>query len=400
MADLSAYIAFNVLLNKSVNTPVITLTDPFNYPAGVGIYVTGVFTITQPDGIVVQGSFTSPDITYNTKSTNKELRLSSDGNFQQGLYVISYTVKCTGYTDTQLTKAFNLSYNEATVQITDLTDVFTPSLQQVDSTNYTQTGYNIASKTYSWSAVVNSVNGTVQTITGNAILFNMIYSGSYYDANYAISFQSIVTFTSTTYTYLTLIDKFTSTYSIDAYTPPTLANLLVSLTNLKTQIEAGTYCGQKCGCGTPDYTPFNTAESIYNLIIQRGQEGETVGLDAYITQLLGIFNCTTYRVQTHTNQPIPAYNFGGSTGGVHVPIQFTVGSGAPYAPAAGTFAYNNPTLAGEGTFIVFRQAIGDYLVAGTDFTYNTSGGFTLTNATPQSSAFVSDERFTLIFNTN
>jgi hypothetical protein len=133
VADLSAYIDFSVQLDKSVDPALVRLTDPDNYPAGVGIYIRGVFSVTQPDGISVDGNFTSPDV-YSSGGqlvvATKELRLASDGvALQNGLYTITYTVQCTGYTDTVLTKAFTLDYASPSVIITPLKDVFTPQIQ-------------------------------------------------------------------------------------------------------------------------------------------------------------------------------------------------------------------------------------------------------------------------------
>lgn len=74
------------------------------------------------------------------------------------------------------------------------------------------------------------------------------------------------------------------------------------------------------------------------------------------------------------------------------PIQFVVGSGALYVPNNGDSSYNNPTLAGKNNYSIYRQIIADYLFAGIDFTYLTTGGFTLLSST-----FIYGERFTLTF---
>lgn len=397
MANLQSYIDFSIKFDKSVSTPVIRLTDPNLYPVGIGVYVTGIFSIKQPDGITITGSFTSPDIYWSSSGfvvAEKELRLATDGSLQNGTYVFTYTVRCTGYDDTILVKTFVLNYATPSVLITDLTDVFTPALQQLDSTVYSQANFTAGTPTRAWIADILYVGSVVQSVTGTAIMFDMAYSGSYYDAHYNISFSSVFTSTGVLLTYLTIKDKITALKQIDAYTPPTLAVLLTGLTTLKLAIEAGTYCGG-CGCGcTPDYAPYTLAVSIYDNIIARGLNGDTVGLSDYVDQLLKIFNCSGILNQTQTYVAIPAYNFGNSgSSGIHAPIQFTVDSGGTYAPASGTQDYVNPTIAGNNNYIIYRQAIADWLVEGVDFNYRTEGGFTLLAST-----FVSTERFTLAFN--
>lgn len=398
MANLDSYIDFSIVLDKSVTTPVIRLTDPNNYPVGIGVYINGVFSITQPDGITVTGNFTSPDIYWSGSAlvvASKELRLATDGNFQNGLYTITYVVKCTGYTDTILTKTFTLTYTPKTLLITDLTDVFTPSLEQLDSTQYAQDGFDTPTITRAWSASINYVGSIVRTVTGTAALFDMVYSSNYWDAQYIISFYSIASYVlNSPDNWVTIIDKFTTDYQVDAYTPPTMQSLLAQLTTMKQEVDAGTYCGGKgCGCGCSDEQAFLNAQADYNLLKNSGCNGDTVGIYYLIPQMLKLFTCNGNLIQSHTNAAITAYNFGcGSSSTLHPPIQFTVDSGALYAPISGQPVYDNPTLAGNNAYTIYRQAIGDFLVKDTDFTYNTSGGFTLSSTT-----FVSGERFTLVF---
>lgn len=313
MANLSTYIDFSIVFDKSVDTPVIRLTDPNNYPAGVGIYLSGIFTIRQPDGITVTGSFTTPDIYWSGSGlvvAEKELRLSTTLAIQKGTYSFTYTVRCIGYTDTTLTKTFNLIYDTPIVSITDLNDVFTPSLKQLDETVYTQPFFPSVSVTRSWSADIKYAGASVANVTGTAALFDMAYSGDYYDAEYDISFEAIMTTTNFLITYLTVIDKVSSDYILDAYTPPSLTVLLTALDLLYTQITNGTYCGNSgCGCCDPvDYSKWTEASQLYQSILADGLAGNTIGLYAKIVHLEKIYYCGIY-APTHTNEIIPAYSF-------------------------------------------------------------------------------------------
>lgn len=397
MANLAQYVDFNVILDKSVTTPVITLTDLNNYPLPIGLYVTGVFTITQPDGITITGSFTSPDTYYNHWAVNKELRLNSTGGFQNGTYIFKYVVKCIGYDDTTLIKTVNFQYQNKSVTITNLVDVFTPSIMALDGTNYTQIGYTVTTTSRSWSAYIKYAGTSIVHLTSTAILFDLVYNTKYYDAHYDIDFESILYYQGNEdidLDWLYVREKFTATDQIDAYTPMTLSDLVTGLISLKTAIDDGTYCGG-CGCCCPpDYTPYNTAVSLYEQIIARGLDGDTVGLDEYVLQIKKIINCNGIISQTHTNTFIPAYNFGNTGGGgsVHAPIQFTVGSGGTYVPAAGTTDYDNPTIAGNNKYQIYDSGIANFLEEGVDFNYKTTGGFTLI-----ASVFVGGTRYTLAF---
>ena len=399
MPDLSAYVDFSVSLDKSGITPEIVLTDTSTYPGGVAATVTGVFSVTQPDGISVVGNWTTPDVTYVGSAltpNSKELRLATDDNFQNGLYVISYTVKATGYTDTPKTKTFVLIYTPVKLGISDLSDVFTPSLQVIDSTRWAVSGFASPTVTRAWTAAITYVGSGIQNITSNAILFDLSYSGSYYDAHYDITFNAIATYVNSTAAWLSLTDVLSSDFQLDEYTPPTLTQLRNSLTALKTSIDDDTYCGGGCGCGSADYTPFNTAQNVFDIFLQNGQNGDnTESLYPDIVKMTKIFNCSGLVYTEHTNAVVPPYNWGIPVPPyiIHTPIQFTVGGGQPYAPADGDTDYINPTLAGFTGYLVFSQSNGDYLTAGTDFTYNNAGGWSWLNGR----TFAYSEKYTLIF---
>lgn len=398
MANLNAYIDFSVALDKSdPDNPVIRVTDTGTYPGNIELYLEGIVSITQPDGISVDGSFSDPDIYSsggNLVEAEKELRLSETDTLQNGVYSITYTINVTGYDTTQLTKTFTLDYTATSVIITNLKDVFTPDLAVVDGSIYSQAGFTTTTTTRAWSADISYVGSTVQTVTGTQLLFDMAYLSDYYDAHYAITLGVTITYTMTgSYTWVSVIDLLEAATQMDAYTPPTLAELLDSLNTMYSQIEAGTWCGSgNCGCES-DYDVWNRAESLYQNIIENGQDGNVTGLDSKVDQLLKIFNCSGVLDRDHTGEEIPAYDWGTTqTFSLHRPIQFTVGSGAQYAPANAATSYINPTLAGNNSYLIFIQGEASFLVEGTDFSYRVGGGFDLI-----SRSFVLSDRFTLSF---
>jgi hypothetical protein len=295
---------------------------------------------------------------------SKELRVATDNNFQNGNYSITYTVKATGYEDTVKTKTFTLSYTPVTTAIADLTNPFDPAVQVIDATHYPVAGFNTPTVIREWTGYINSAGSTIQTLGSTAALFDLAYGGNYYDAHYDLTFSALATYVHTTNTWVSIKDKFATTYQIDAYTPATLNSLRNSLQAMKEQIEAGTYCGGcGCGCEGTDYEPYQTAMSLFEGFINNGQNGlSPYELFPTYEQLLKLFNCSGILNLTHTNAVIPDYDWGTVVPPFiqHRPIQFIVDGGQQYAPADGDTDYLNPTLAGYTGYLVYSSADANY----------------------------------------
>lgn len=390
MADLSAYIDFSVRLEKSPTASAMVLTDPNGYPAGVDTTLVGYFKITQPDTIVVEGNFGTPDIEWDGSAltvATKELRLRATGGFQQGTYTIEYHVEAAGYDETILTKTFSLSYNSPTLTVSDNFDVFTPDLSVTDDTVYTQTGMTLDSTTRAWEATIISVEGTNQDINASTQSFDLAYLASYYDSQYDVSLTSTANYTLTTPNdWVTIEDEqeFEETYY--AFIPPTLIELLEMLTAYKATVDAGScICGSGCAsnCDTLIQT-YSLAVSIYTHIIERGREGETEGLDAYVIQLKKLLSNCVNPAYVNTNEAIGAYDWGGggAAGTFAFETQMIVGSGVNNAPAAGALTYTDADIIGKRVLVVVDSLImGVGLADRVSYTYNMATG-TITWNTP------------------
>lgn len=304
MSDLSAYANFTVQLditNKSA--PVVILTDTGTYPVGVPAGITGIFTITQPDGGIRTGSFTTPDIIYSAgalQPASIAIRLTSDSKLQCGVYVFRYELNHSSYLPTVLTKTFTLAYDAATQTITNQFDVFVPELKYLDESDYDVTGYT-KSLTRAWSAV--AVPGTV---TGTAALFDIVYSSSYYDAAYAITLAATIVYTSVTYAYLTIKEKLTISESADAYTPPTADELLGYLTTLKTRMDA---LRNNCEEYDEAKAAYQYAYSLYNHFFKRICSDDTIGAYTYIQEILDILHHHQSITTTHLNTPLTVFEY-------------------------------------------------------------------------------------------
>jgi len=308
--NLGAYINFVATLDKSTGSPEIRITDTGSYPGGVPPTLTGFFQVTQPDGVLVaSGSFSSPSVFWNGGAltvTTIALRLRADGNFQQGGYLFTYNLRAPGYTDTTLTKTFQLTYSRPKLVIADAFNIFTPLLEVSDTTLYVQPGMSFISGTRAWSALIHSVNGTDQTVTGALADFNLAYLGDYYDASFAIDLTVTPSYIlDTPDDWMTLIDKIVATtLTLQSQVPQTIAQLDTSLQALKDKADAA------AGCTTcKDRDNYSYASALYSDFRRRGCDAAFGGLTKTYFQLIKLLNNGVNPSYTHTNAPLTAYDF-------------------------------------------------------------------------------------------
>lgn len=355
--DLSQYISIACTLDKSQSSPTWKIIDNSNYPAGVAQTIAGILTVTQPDNITLANSnFGAPNIFWNSGAlvpANLELRLDNTNSFQRGGsgYIIIYTVRAPGFTDTVLTKTFSLQYNPPPLVVTNNFDIFTPDLSVQDSTTYPQTGLTFVSVTENWTVSIISVEGVTETLSGSGQSLDLAWLGSYYDSVYNVSLTVFPQWQLTgSSTFVTIIDDLQTAATFYAQIPPTLAQLLASLTTLKSQVDAAI-----CDCNTYNVllARYNLANSIYSQLILRGQTGSLAGLNVYVYQLEKIFNNNVNPTYVNTNGVIPPYNWGtGGSGSVAwsaitgkpstITVEWTVGASG--FPGAGATTYTDARL--------------------------------------------------------
>jgi hypothetical protein len=398
MANLSAYIDFNITLTKSDTTSALVLTDPDNYPAGVDVDLLGYFVITQPDTITLTGNYITPDIYWNGSaltSATKELRLLSTGGFEQGTYTITYHIVAPGYDETILTKTFNLVYTTPDLVVTQNFDVFTPSLSVTDDTVYTKTGMTLETTTRAWTANIITVEGTPRAISSSTQTFDLSYLGSYYDSEYDIFLTvNLVYQLNAPNDWVTINDTITFQHVYYAFIPPTLIELLELLTAYKTTVDAANcICGTGCvdNCTLLKNT-YSLAVSIYTHIVERGRNNEIIGLSAYVLQLQKLLsNCVT-PAYTNTNEVMPAYFWGNPPTGTVFAFykQMIVGSGVNNAPANGATTYTDTNLIGKNVIVYLDSLLmGNGLSDRVSITYNSTTGTITWNTTLNSPQLIS-----------
>ncbi len=363
MANLSAYLNFSVTLRYDLATKVIRIVDTSAYPVGVNAGITGIVSITQPDGIVVSGSFASPDVTWSGSAltvAEKELRVATNGQPQNGSYTVTYTVRHASYDDTTLTRVFTLNFTQPELVITKAFDVFTPEIRAIDTTDYDVTGLLLQNVTRSWSADI----GTVGSTTGSTQEFDIAYSGQYYDAEYDITLESTVEWDLSSFSYVTIFKKISKTVSGSADTPKTIADLRDDLDAFKLELDALINNSDRYETKNTLYTK---ASLLFQQMVDRGRNGELTGLEDYHYEIVRLLNDGVSPSYTNTNTAIAAYNWGVGSGSAtwasitgkpqSERIQWVTGDVG--FPAAGTSTLTDARLSNV-KIIYFRNGIQQY----------------------------------------
>lgn len=360
MANLSAYLNFSVALRYDLASKKIYLTDTSSYPAGVSSGITGIVTVTQPDGVTRTGSFASPDVTYDYGALTQgiiELRVGTDGLPQNGAYTVTYTVRHSGYDDTTLTRVFLLNYSDPLVVITKSFNVFSPVIKAVDTTSYDVTGLSLQGLTRAWTATI----GSVGTKVGSDQEFDMSIGGSYYDADYAIGLTSTVNWTLSNYSWVSLYKKVTASATGSADTPKTLAQLRALLDAYKLELDALINNDFQYDTKNAYYTK---ASLLFQQMVDRGRYGEYAGLEDYYWEIVRQLNDGVAPSYSNTNAVIPAYDWGTNVGSASwstitnkpssIRIQWVTGDGS--YPAAGTSTFTDSRMS-DVKIIYFRNGI-------------------------------------------
>ena len=288
-------VSFNVRFDLT-GAPKLVLTDTTgSAPAGM----VGIYTIIQPDGYVRTGNIDSPD-TVAGGVFQYNLSPDSIGGPQCGNYTIKLTVAAPGYFSTDFTRTFAFSYAPVSLSLTKNFDIFTPNLSYSDGTNYSVSGYSTGAVTRSWLS--NSTPTGNKTSSGVSI--NLAHNGQYYDAVYTTTLASTLTYQHTTNAWLSVAESLTKTEVASACTPKPLDELVQMLESFRNgDID--------CAGETPD---FDRAQILYTHLIDMlrllltGDIGQPGVLKVY-EDFLFLVRGNQSVPCTHTNQPIPPYDF-------------------------------------------------------------------------------------------
>lgn len=278
-------ISFNVKFDLT-GSPLLVLTDTSTIPSGA----TGIFTITLPDNYNRVGSHSSPDIVSSGAAFSSPLRLDSKGQVQNGQYTIKYEIKTTDNVVSTFTRTFQFAYTPVELVMTEGFDVFTPRLTYKDDTNYQVSNFNNGSVTKAWT--VSSI--PTGTLSFSSDTIDLISGGKYYDAAYAVTLSSTLTYTHQVYSWLTVRETVTKQVNTYAETPPTLDGFVSEISDLKKTLDGLVNTNQ------PYYdakAAFESAQTFFTHIIDKLKVGNTTNVYKDLKDLILVIN----------NYQVPAY---------------------------------------------------------------------------------------------
>ncbi len=280
-----------------ISTPTLVLTDTSTYPAGA----VGIYNITQPDGYTRTGNFNSPDVTVSGGTFSSLLRLSSTGGVQNGEYVIEYEIKTTDDVVTTFTRTFQVAYDAVNLNLREDFDVFTPKLRYFDDTNYQRSNFNNGPVTRSWS--VTSVPTGTKTSSTNSI--DLIHNNNYYDAYYNGTFTASTLYTHQVYTWFTVDERVSKSFTSYAQTPPGLIAIVTEISGLKTELNERINTGNEFGQIKAD---FEYAQTLFVHIIDKIKTNDVADIYTDLKDLIRVLNNYQLPQYTPCNCPILPYD--------------------------------------------------------------------------------------------
>lgn len=295
-------LAFSVQFDLS-GSPKLVLTDTTPYTGSEAEDIVGYFELTYPDGITRTGNYTSPDVEWDGSELPAfefSLRLDSQQNVQRGQYVLTYYADHPSYTPTSITRTFQWEYSEKTLTLTKDFNVFSPELFYRDETNYAQSNYDITSQSWDWTAVVGSVGSPAPGTTAD---FDLAISGVYYDAVYTIIFQTDLLYTHQSYSWLTVLQRYTEEISTTADTPCSPNALISCLNELKAELDEAV---NNCTNYATLKARYEYANALLTHLFHRLRVSDTDGAEELIEEFDELTNCDGC---IDRNEPILPYDF-------------------------------------------------------------------------------------------
>lgn len=356
---LTNYISFNVKF-LFTGTPSLLLT-PITTLGSEEVDLKGYFKITQPDCISESGNYASPDAEWDaTALTTKtiQLRLGADQLFQKGTYSITFYADHPDYLPGEFTRTFDFNYKPVTQTISQNFDLFTPDLSYSDDTVYKKSGFATTTETSAWTATSPAGAITPSSVSD----FDLVIGGGYYDSIYVIAYTKTALYTNTANTWLTVLQGWDYSATVQSYIPQSMAMLLTYLTSLKDN-------------GKCDYQVlYEKAETLFSHIRARVCNRQTAGLKEYVEEFYRLTHSYQPKVHTNTNTIIPAYDFTtGCTGASVVKQTYSI-TVAATVDGQTVFAFNLPS-----GYRIIRVQKGIVKLNGASYSY-TSPNLTLIGA--------------------
>jgi len=143
------------------------------------------------------------------------------------------------------------------------------------------------------------------TITGSSAIFDMVFGGSYYDANYVVTLTSSLLYTNTTYNWLTVQETVTKTVSTYAETPPDVDEIVNEISDLKLALDQAI---NSCQVYDNIKAEFEFAQVLFLHIMDKVKIADMDNIYTDLKDLLRVLNNYQIPAYTPTNLPIPPYD--------------------------------------------------------------------------------------------
>lgn len=307
------------------STPKLKVADNSTFDTaqtGVNVYV----KITRPDGIVRSPGQGVVDITGDSGSLpvfEYELPLSAnDGQVSQGQYQIEYMLTVGSDATVSRTKSFVYGFSK--IKLTTFQDIneFTPLVKVKDITpSYDVTNYNTTSISRVFVAQNNVSGSTIadQTTTGVATE-DREYSladtqSKIYDNKYIVDLKVDVTYTSTLYSWFSVISRSVKRDIVKVHTVPTKLEIISYFNTLKNLVE--TYDGYNKSLFDKYTKNYEFVITNFDLLVRRLDAGISDDDNTdIIRDIMGVLRNDVPRV--HTGNELTAVSLQIYTTGVSV----------------------------------------------------------------------------------
>jgi hypothetical protein len=380
-------IGFNIQfrVNPTTQSYVIRLTD-----TSTGFTLSkGNFVINYPDGSIRHYvDFNTPDISAPLGYVDVVAPTDTSGSVLTGSYTFNFITLDSSLTQRELVKTINFDWIAPTVTINNISDSALPEVKFQDVTAYTPSGSFtgvVTSRTFSVAMPSTSaVSGTTPS-TSTAIL-DAVVSSNYYEGDYVPSLSTVITYTHTSISGLTVLLTSVTTKTFSIKKAPTRNELVTRINAFRAIID-----GYKTKNDTQFQiltTQYDTLISLYFHLIERVYSSTLDGSQDILNEILNILN--TYTSYTYQSGPISAFYIAPLGSGtvssvdLSVPTGFAV-SGNPVT-TAGTLAlafasgYSLPSNTTQATWTAKQNALN-----GTGFVKSVAGVISYDNSTYLSS---------------
>lgn len=274
MADLSSYVNISVLMDKRPLVPKFILMDAGVYPPLVLADMTGLWTVTQPDGISATVAAAPPI----TGVAELPIRLDINSNWQLGDYTVTYALLHPDYEPTEVVFTYDFAFALGEANIVATVNPFVPECFATDLSDYNADGFELNSGLLREWVVTSDRPGDIAAYrTGVSAYAD--HEGVYYDSRYNFALQTMATWTLINDPRLKIKDLIKKSVTADFYQAESLSSLLQLVSALRNKKE---------DCGCDEKANFVYAFTLYQTLKEMcGKQGAyEVLLDLY--KALGI----------------------------------------------------------------------------------------------------------------